>query len=31
VKPGPFSGCKLAEGGFTASLPAKSVVVLGLK
>jgi alpha-N-arabinofuranosidase len=31
VKPAPFSGGKLTENGFTATLPAKSVVVLELK
>ena len=31
VKPAQFDHCKLTDGGFTASLPAKSVVVLELK
>jgi len=31
VKPAAFTDCKLTEGGFTAKLPAKSVVVLELK
>jgi alpha-L-arabinofuranosidase len=30
VKPAPFNACRLTEGGFTAELPAKSVVVLEL-
>jgi alpha-N-arabinofuranosidase len=31
VKPAAFSDCKVTEGGFTATLPAKSVVVVELK
>jgi alpha-L-arabinofuranosidase len=31
VKPVAFNDCKLTDGGFTAKLPAKSVVVLELK
>ena len=31
VKPAAFSDCKVTDGGFTAKLPAKSVVVLELK
>jgi alpha-L-arabinofuranosidase len=31
VKPAVFKDCKLTDGGFTANLPAKSVVVLELK
>lgn len=31
VKPAAFSDCRVTEGGFTAKLPAKSVVVLELK
>lgn len=31
VKPAPFAGATLREGGFTAMLPAKSVVVLALR
>lgn len=31
VRPAAFKDCKLTEGGFTAKLPAKSVVVLELK
>jgi alpha-N-arabinofuranosidase len=31
VQPATFAGCKLTQGGFSARLPAKSVVVLELK
>jgi len=31
VKPAPYSGCRLIEGGFSATLPPRSVVVLELK
>jgi alpha-N-arabinofuranosidase len=31
VEPGAFNGAKATEGGFTATLPAKSIVVLEIE